>query len=606
VAGLVIAAGMLGVVGDLYRPASSALIADVVPRAERVKAFGLIFWAINLGYPLAGTTGGLLTAHGYWPLFAVFQAALRDRLFLAFVLLTVVYGVIYAQATVGVPLAMRSDGFRPSAYSVIAIVNGVLIVVLQPLAGPWLARFAPLRVLAAAWVTVGIGMALTGLADTPSQYGATAVVWTLGEIGAGGLMGSLVADLAPADAQGRYQAVFGFRTGFRNWWRRPPAPVFSALGPDALCWGCRCLGALCALAAVLLTPAAEHRRHDHTRGHRNQGQPVLPGHHDVRSVRRSGGPGTHPRLGAGRRDQLHRHGRRVWPRRGRGNGREGTPRAPGPHRSGDQGVLRDGRRPEYVGRLTAMDNTRGRQQPAAAEHRLHRPLPGSPTRPLHRHRRDAVRAVRPGAGREGPRHRHIHLSRRADRRGPVGRGAPGHVRFRCEQPSYSILVRGAEAAVLPTCQRYGMAAIVWGPLAGGFLTGKYRGDRPIDMRSGRPASYPRRFDPALPANVRKLEIVEELAGLAAEIGCSLPHLALAFTTAHPAVTSSIVGPRTPGQLADLLDGADRGLEDDVLDRIDEIVPPGTTINPADAGSQLPPALLDPAERRRTLTARSAR
>lgn len=160
--------------------------------------------------------------------------------------------------------------------------------------------------------------------------------------------------------------------------------------------------------------------------------------------------------------------------------------------------------------------------------------------------------------------------------------------------------------MLPACRRYGMAAIVWGPLAGGFLTGKYRAGRPIDMRAGRPASYPRRFDPALPANARKLEIVERLADLAAEIGCSLPHLALAFTTAHPAVTASIIGPRTPAQLADLLNGADRILDDDVLDRIDEIVPPGTTVNPADAGSQLPTALLDPAERRRALTDRPAR
>jgi len=174
----------------------------------------------------------------------------------------------------------------------------------------------------------------------------------------------------------------------------------------------------------------------------------------------------------------------------------------------------------------------------------------------------------------------------------------GHVRFRCEQPAYSILVRGAEAAVLPTCRRYGMAAIVWSPLAGGFLTGKYRLGRPVDLRAGRPARYPKRFDPALPANARKLEVVEELAGLAAEVGCSLPHLALAFTMAHPAVTSAIIGPRTPAQLADLLDGADLRLDDDVLDHIDDLVPPGTTINPADAGSQLPPALADPAERRR--------
>ncbi|MER6943341.1 aldo/keto reductase [Nonomuraea sp. NPDC000554] len=182
----------------------------------------------------------------------------------------------------------------------------------------------------------------------------------------------------------------------------------------------------------------------------------------------------------------------------------------------------------------------------------------------------------------------------------------GHVRFRCEQPSYSILVRGVEAAVLPTCARYGMAAIVWSPLAGGFLTGKYRKHQPMDLHAGRPASYPQRFDPALPANARKLEIIEDLITLAKEIGCSLTHLAMAFVTAHPTVTSAIIGPRTTAQLTDLLNGADLRLDDDVLDRIDELVPPGTTINRADAGSQLPQPLLDLALRRRTPMDRSAR
>jgi len=287
---LVAAAGLLGLVGDVYRPASAALIADHVPRARRVKAFGLIFWAINLGYPLAGTAGGLLTAHGYGPLFAVdagtcllfaaiiwigvprdvrhrrpaaaggYRTALRDRLFLAFVLLTVVYGAVYAQAMVGVPLALRDDGLPPSAYAVIPVVNGVLIVVLQPVAGPWLARRAPLRMLAAAWALVGLGMGLTGLAGTPAQYAMTAAVWTLGEIGAGGLMGSVVADLAPAGAQGRYQAVFGFGTGLSKLAASAAgAAVYAAPGPGALWGGCAGLGAACALGAVLLAPAVRLR-----------------------------------------------------------------------------------------------------------------------------------------------------------------------------------------------------------------------------------------------------------------------------------------------------------------------------------------------------------
>lgn len=182
----------------------------------------------------------------------------------------------------------------------------------------------------------------------------------------------------------------------------------------------------------------------------------------------------------------------------------------------------------------------------------------------------------------------------------------GHVRLGCEQPAYSLLARGAETAVLPTAQRFGMGVIGWSPLAGGFLTGRYRRDRPIDLTTGRAARYPQRFDPARPENGRKLDAVEELIGVAESIDCSLTHLAMAFVVAHPALTAAIIGPRTLGQLQDLLAGADLVLDDETLDRIDAIVAPGTTINPADAGSQLPESLTDPSLRRRPREWRRAR
>ncbi len=180
----------------------------------------------------------------------------------------------------------------------------------------------------------------------------------------------------------------------------------------------------------------------------------------------------------------------------------------------------------------------------------------------------------------------------------------GHVRFRCEQPPYSILARGVEDAVLPACSRYGMGVITWSPLAGGWLTGKYRAADDVDMSSGRASRIPQRFDPALRANQAKLATVEELIKIAAEAGCSLTHLALAFAVAHPAVTSAIIGPRTMPQLTDLLAGAHVTLDDDVLDKIDDVVPPGTTLNTADGGYQ-PPSLTDPALRRRRLDERRA-
>ncbi|MBV9793459.1 MAG: aldo/keto reductase, partial [Actinobacteria bacterium] len=180
----------------------------------------------------------------------------------------------------------------------------------------------------------------------------------------------------------------------------------------------------------------------------------------------------------------------------------------------------------------------------------------------------------------------------------------GHERFRSEQPPYSIFARGVEAAVLPTCARYGMGVITWSPLAGGWLTGRYRKDTDIDMSSGRAQRIPRRFDPALPGNTRKLEAVEDLIKVAADAGTSLVHLATAFVLAHPAVTSAIIGPRTMDQLQDLLAGAEVSLDDETLDRIDAIVPPGVTLNDADAG-WAPPALTDPGQRRRPASDRSA-
>jgi aryl-alcohol dehydrogenase-like predicted oxidoreductase len=182
--------------------------------------------------------------------------------------------------------------------------------------------------------------------------------------------------------------------------------------------------------------------------------------------------------------------------------------------------------------------------------------------------------------------------------------ARGHERFRCEQPPYSIFVRGIEAAVLPSCEKYGMGVIAWSPLAGGWLTGRYRRDTGVDMSSGRAQRLPQRFDPSLPGNQAKLAAVEELIKIAADAGCSLTHMALAFVIGHPAVTAAIIGPRTMEQLTDLLAGANVALDDEILDRIDQIVPPGTNLNPADAGWQ-PPSLTDPAVRRRPLAARAA-
>ena len=170
----------------------------------------------------------------------------------------------------------------------------------------------------------------------------------------------------------------------------------------------------------------------------------------------------------------------------------------------------------------------------------------------------------------------------------------GRERFVCEQPPYSLLVRGVEADVLPTCRRHGMATIPWSPLAMGWLSGKYRKDDAPESR--RAAMMPARWDMSMPENQRKLEAADALGGLADEAGITLVDMAIAFVMRHPAVTAPIIGPRTMEQLEGQLSAADVELSDDVLDRIDEIVPPGTNINPADAGWTNP--ALEPEARRR--------
>ncbi|HEV3322650.1 MAG TPA: aldo/keto reductase [Solirubrobacteraceae bacterium] len=171
----------------------------------------------------------------------------------------------------------------------------------------------------------------------------------------------------------------------------------------------------------------------------------------------------------------------------------------------------------------------------------------------------------------------------------------GLQRYVCEQPPYSILARGIEADVLPACQDFDMGVIPWSPLAGGWLSGRWRKGAE-DLTSRRSAMIPQRYDLSIPANQAKLDAADALARVAEEAGVSLIHLALAFVIRHPAVTAAIIGPRTMEQLESQLGAAEVELDTELLDRIDEIVAPGTTVNPADAGWANP--ALAPAARRR--------
>ncbi|MFI6642638.1 aldo/keto reductase [Streptomyces sp. NPDC050504] len=168
-------------------------------------------------------------------------------------------------------------------------------------------------------------------------------------------------------------------------------------------------------------------------------------------------------------------------------------------------------------------------------------------------------------------------------------------RYATEQPSYSILQRGIESHVLPVAEEYGLGVLAWSPLASGWLSGAVREGRAVT--TSRSTLMPQRFDLTLPANRARLEVVERLAAIADGAGLTLIQLALGFVTAHPAVTSALIGPRTPDHLRSQLAAADTVLTADVLDAIDAVVAPGVDLA-AHEKNDTPPSLLDPALRRR--------
>lgn len=175
----------------------------------------------------------------------------------------------------------------------------------------------------------------------------------------------------------------------------------------------------------------------------------------------------------------------------------------------------------------------------------------------------------------------------------------GLARFRTEQPPYSILNRSIEREVLPVCQRYGMGVMAWSPLAKGMLTGRYRKGQPM------PDTLRARYMPKAMSDEGSLDAVEQLIPLAEGAGISLMHMALAFVVSHPVVTSAIIGPRTMEHLGGLLAGAEVVLSDEILDRIDEIVPPGVDVAPLEGAAYHPPSIAQPALRRRPLAERRA-
>ena len=241
--------------------------------------------------------------------------------------------------------------------------------------------------------------------------------------------------------------------------------------------------------------------------------------------------------------------------------------------------------------MTAVEDSLRRLQTDHLDlYQMHRPDPGTDIDETLSALTDLVRSgkVRAIGSSDMPASEIVEAQWVAERRGLE--------RFRTEQPHYSILDRSIEREVLPVAQRYGMGTVIWSPLASGMLTGRVRRGQESDLRRTRMFAALR--------DERRIDAVEELVPLAEEAGMSLTHMALAFVIAHPGVTAALIGPRTMEQLDDLLAAADVTLSDDLLDRIDAIVPPGTGVGRMDQEYDTP-AIVDATLRRRSPETRSA-
>jgi MFS family permease len=283
---------LLGTVADMYRPASSAAVADLVAEPNRTRAYALQFWAINLGFSVASVSAGVLLHLGFGLLFVLDAAttltfgllALRfvpetrphseerrarlldpvrlfrtDRLLLAATLIVLCYAVLYGQVSIGLPLAIRHAGLAPSVYGYVVAINGVLIVVGQPLTLRLLDRLPRRWTLPPGLALVGIGLAATGLCSTPWEFALTVVVWTVGEIATAGSFQALIASMAPPHMRGRYAGALGLAWGASALLAPSLGAAGFAASPAALWLGCLAAGVFSAAGQYWLLGALNRR-----------------------------------------------------------------------------------------------------------------------------------------------------------------------------------------------------------------------------------------------------------------------------------------------------------------------------------------------------------
>jgi MFS family permease len=310
-AALVLAAGF---VGEMYRPAAHAVVGDLVPREDRVRAFGVLYWGVNLGVAIGLVLAGALADVSFTLLFlgdaatslafalVVWRlvpetrpeappegirqalgglvAPLRDGAFAPFLVLHLLLAVVFFQFQLGLPVDMASHGVSPGRFGALMALNGVVIVVLQPLVAGRIGRVDGSRAMAAGTALIGLGFGMNGVHHGVGWYALAIVVWTLGEIAYLPVASTLPADLAPPALRGRYQGAYSLSWALA--FTVAPAlgaAVLDRWGPGTLWAGALVLG-LAVSAGLLATAPARRRRiagfRAHGAGHGTDG-PGPPG-----------------------------------------------------------------------------------------------------------------------------------------------------------------------------------------------------------------------------------------------------------------------------------------------------------------------------------------
>jgi MFS family permease len=287
-----VSAFLVGLLGDLFRPAVQATVADMLQPTERVRAYGLLFWAINLGFSVSTVSAGVLASVGYGLLFwlnagtsviagvviwamvpesrpvldetaprrPLLGVAMRDTVFVLMILIQIGYATIYFQGYSTLPLAMAGDGLQSGTYGLVIAMNGVVIVLIQPFLGKWMVKLDRPKLLAASMLVVGLGFGLGAVVHSWWGYGLSVVVWTIGEIGFAAVIGAVFADLAPIDLRGRYMGLSGMAFGVGT--VIGPLAGTNALehfGPTATWIGCAVLGVVIFIGQYSLAPALHAR-----------------------------------------------------------------------------------------------------------------------------------------------------------------------------------------------------------------------------------------------------------------------------------------------------------------------------------------------------------